>query len=129
MSEPNGVYEEELHRMSEAGFSLSFRMLDKQGNETQITMRGATSTAWKHVLKDRAEFLEGALKSGWEPIPARQSAPQSALAGNGHGVTNGAGATPQCRIHGAMKQSKKPGSWFCPKKNADGSYCDEKFDA
>jgi len=33
---------------------------------------------------------------------------------------------PKCKYHGAMKPSKKPGAWYCPKKLADGSYCDQK---
>jgi hypothetical protein len=32
---------------------------------------------------------------------------------------------PQCPVHRvAMKESRKPGSYFCPKKTRDG-YCDE----
>lgn len=34
---------------------------------------------------------------------------------------------PVCPVHNKpMKPSKKPGSFFCPGRNADGSYCDEK---
>ncbi len=33
-----------------------------------------------------------------------------------------------CAYHGSMKESSKvPGTWFCPKKMADGSYCKEKW--
>ncbi len=35
--------------------------------------------------------------------------------------------TPICEYHGAMKEStKRPGSWFCPHKMGDGSYCKSK---
>lgn len=39
------------------------------------------------------------------------------------------GEAPVCPYHGAMKESeKRPGTYFCPKKMADGSgYCKEKF--
>jgi hypothetical protein len=34
---------------------------------------------------------------------------------------------PVCPLHGAqMKPSQKPGAFFCPKKNEDGSYCKHK---
>ena len=36
--------------------------------------------------------------------------------------------TPTCVYHGAMKESTKiKGTWFCPSKMGDGSYCKEKF--
>lgn len=38
-----------------------------------------------------------------------------------------AGAPPTCLYHGPMKESdKRPGTYYCPKKLADGSYCKEK---
>jgi len=34
---------------------------------------------------------------------------------------------PTCPVHGSkMKPSRKPGSWFCPKRTDDGDYCPEK---
>ncbi len=37
------------------------------------------------------------------------------------------GETPVCEYHGPMKEStKRPGSWFCPAKMGDGSYCESK---
>lgn len=34
----------------------------------------------------------------------------------------------ECQWHGMMKESTKdPGTFFCPKKMADGSYCKEKW--
>lgn len=36
-------------------------------------------------------------------------------------------AIPVCQYHGPMKAStKKPGSYYCPAKMGDGSYCKEK---
>jgi len=35
--------------------------------------------------------------------------------------------TPVCPIHHTpMKASRKPGSYFCPKRTDDGNYCPEK---
>ena len=37
---------------------------------------------------------------------------------------------PICQYHGPMKEStKRPGSFFCPKRMGDGSYCKEKYPA
>lgn len=34
---------------------------------------------------------------------------------------------PRCTVHGKpMKASQKPGSFFCPRRLDDGSYCPEK---
>ncbi len=34
---------------------------------------------------------------------------------------------PVCQYHGPMKEStKRPGTWFCPQKMGDGSYCKSK---
>jgi hypothetical protein len=42
------------------------------------------------------------------------------------GPTKAAGA-PLCPVHKApMKTSQKPGTYFCPKKNEDDSYCRQK---
>ena len=79
--------------MQESGFSLSFRMLDGNGTETQVTFRGATASEWGDVLKARAAFVKAATEGGWQPIQLRQapqptSAPATAKApasnGNGH---------------------------------------------
>ena len=33
-----------------------------------------------------------------------------------------------CAWHGPMRESTKaPGTWFCPKKKADGSYCPSRW--
>lgn len=37
---------------------------------------------------------------------------------------------PNCPVHGsAMRAGKAPGSFFCPRKNSDGSWCDQKIAA
>lgn len=36
-------------------------------------------------------------------------------------------SAPRCQIHNKlMKPSRKPGTFFCPGRNDDGSYCTEK---
>src|SRR6266542_1189585 len=38
--------------------------------------------------------------------------------------------TPLCQWHGAMKESTKaPGTWYCPSKMGDSSYCHERWPA
>ncbi len=38
--------------------------------------------------------------------------------------------TPLCKWHGGMKESiKAPGTWYCPSKMGDGSYCQERWPA
>jgi hypothetical protein len=63
------------------------------------------------------------IKAGWETSKAgHRAAP--AEASQGAPAANG---TPICRVHGsAMKESRKPGSYFCSKKMANGEYCSEK---
>lgn len=42
-------------------------------------------------------------------------------------TATGKPAVPVCSIHNApMKPSRKPGSFFCPKRMDDGDYCPEK---
>ncbi len=37
---------------------------------------------------------------------------------------------PTCKWHGGMKESiKAPGTWYCPSKMGDGSYCQERWPA
>jgi hypothetical protein len=42
--------------------------------------------------------------------------------------TQAAAQTPVCQWHGAMKESTKAkGTWYCPAKMADGSYCQSRY--
>lgn len=46
---------------------------------------------------------------------------------NAHAPAAPAGGPPVCQYHGPMKESTaRPGTWFCPKKMGDGTYCKEK---
>jgi hypothetical protein len=43
------------------------------------------------------------------------------------GSTQSNGSAPLCPVHHKpMKPSRKPGSFFCPKRDDDGEYCDQK---
>jgi len=44
--------------MQEAGFSISFQIIDSQGRQCQITMRDENRDNWKEVLKTRAQVLD-----------------------------------------------------------------------
>ncbi len=38
------------------------------------------------------------------------------------------GETPLCQYHGAMRESSKvKGTWYCPSRMGDGTFCKEKF--
>ncbi|QQS46467.1 MAG: hypothetical protein IPM66_21600 [Acidobacteriota bacterium] len=56
-----------------------------------------------------------------EQIGAHPPGPQSST------VSTAPAVPPVCPVHKkTMKPSRKPGSFFCPGKNPDGSFCDEK---
>lgn len=73
--------------------------------------------------KFKARFIE---TFGAEAVEAALATAKPASAAP---VASGApaGGAPRCNLHNKpMKESRKPGSWFCPSKLADGSYCTEK---
>lgn len=56
-------------------------------------------------------------KFGGEDVPTPQAISVHADA-KGH----------DCEWHGPMRESTKaPGTWFCPKRKADGSYCPSRW--
>ena len=50
---------------AEAGFSVNFTMLDKEGASASLTFRGAVASDWRGVFRERGAFCEMALKHGW----------------------------------------------------------------
>lgn len=53
--------------------------------------------------------------------------PPSLFKNSRPGKTEQTDDAPVCQYHGAMKASTaRPGSFFCPKKMGDGSYCKSK---
>lgn len=106
--------------MAEAGFSMNVKMIDKFGQEVMLTFRAPQVNQAQTLLSHYENVVQHLLdKGGWQVSkgaarPAAAEAPAS----------NGA---PTCRVHGtAMKESRKPGSYFCSKKLANGEYCTEK---
>lgn len=70
------------------------------------------------------EALAALLERGYMPAePNPTPAPAAS------GAAPQPGQPPICVYHGPMKESdKRPGTWYCPKKLADGSgYCKEKY--
>lgn len=94
----------------EALFSACLRGTVK-GIDTQLTARGQTFPEFqRHVDAVHALFdAPAARPAGEASVGASAPAP---------------GETPTCLYHGPMKASTKaPGTFFCTKKLADGSYC------
>lgn len=76
----------------------------RHGQDVLVTLRG---TAFASV----AAQVDAA--AGWLDTP--HAAPPAAQ-------------TPVCAHHGAMKESTKaPGTYYCPAKMADGTYCKERW--
>lgn len=107
--------------MSEAGFCLNVRMLDEHGQEVQLTFRCTRASDSKGLIGHYSNTVKDLLQAGWQASkPGARSASPS-------GAGSDAGGVPTCPVHGGqMKPSRKPGSFFCSKKNADGSYCQQK---
>jgi hypothetical protein len=43
-------------------------------------------------------------------------------------AANGKSSAPLCPVHNTkMKASRKPGTWYCPRRDDDGEYCREQF--
>ena len=70
MSEQKQVSEQEQEVVvmspdGEAGFSLNWTMVDGGGAPVQVTMRGASVSDWKRVMRERAIFVDKARIGGW----------------------------------------------------------------
>jgi hypothetical protein len=92
----------------EAAFSITLKgTLD--GHEVLLTARGQT---WEEFAANVAR-LKGMLDAPAAPTPERRAPERTDAA-----------QTPVCPYHGTMKESTKAkGTWFCPAKMGDGSYC------
>ena len=85
--------------MQEAGFSVSWKMLDKNGIEKLLTMRGETADAAADIFGKVNQFTEQAITHGWRPLtqgtakpPAAPQAPAQAAQAATHTVPALAGA-------------------------------------
>ena len=87
------------------------------GHEVQVTLRD--------VDEERLLTRLAALLARYPAAPCggkgtRASAPAQTTATTDE--------PPKCLYHGPMKASTKaPGTWYCTKKNFDGSYCRERY--
>jgi len=109
--------------MTEAAFSLNVKMVDRFGQEVMLTFRVPMVNQAEGLLKHYEKVVENLLAANWQVSKGttRAAAPE---ASQGAPAANG---TPICRVHGSpMKESRKPGSYFCSKKLANGEYCSEK---
>jgi len=110
-------------QMGEAGFSINVKMLDPHGQEVMLTFRAPLASHADTMIDYYSNRMKKLIEAGWQPLKAAVRAPQESAPANGGGV-------PVCRVHGRqMKPSRKPGSFYCSSKLADGSYCTEKVDA
>lgn len=95
-----------------------------RGADLMITLRESNGTALLDKLDavlDRIERMGGVLKT------ARGGQAQGEASAPATGGMATGEAPPVCQYHGPMKPStKKPGSFYCPAKMGDGSYCKEK---
>jgi hypothetical protein len=98
------------HTLPEAAFSLCLKGR-LAGQDAQLTIRGASY----------AEFVANvAAVRGLLDVPAARE--------SGSPASPPAAETPMCEWHGAMKASTKaPGTFYCTKKKADGSYCTSRW--
>jgi hypothetical protein len=89
----------------EAAFSLTLKgKLD--GIETLLTVRAMSAEEFYRNLQQ----VRGLLDAPAQPAAVQSTEP-----------------VPQCKYHGAMKAStRRPGTFFCPKKLHDGRYCQGK---
>lgn len=58
--------------MQEAGFSLTFKMLDEHGGDYLVTMRAETAEGWPLVLQERKKLVDMALAKGWTLAVGRE---------------------------------------------------------
>ena len=106
------------------------------GGQAQPEQAPATKPT-KHVIKyelhgfpiettcyGKAEVITGLV----EKLRASGAVPPAQGATNAATKTGGQSKTPSCPLHRIpMKESRKKGTYFCPKKDEDtGDYCDEK---
>jgi len=109
----------------------NLRSIDGQNQQTapaelpafslQAEIEGFPFTVEFRGKAERLRAIVDALKSQGA-IPPAQPATRTAAA-----TTGAEDGPPKCPHHqAALKPSKKPGTWFCPKKNGD-DYCDYKW--
>ena len=96
------------HNFADAPASLTLKLSYRGYDDILFSLRDETGVALLNKLDKVLDHLE---QMGAEPAK--------------RGQQTGGGKV--CKYHGPMKESTKaPGTWYCPAKMADGSYCKEK---
>jgi hypothetical protein len=89
--------------LPEAPVSITLKAI-LHGHEVMVTLRGVDFASVKAQVEHASEWLSA-------HAPADHSTGQPSQ-------------PPVCQWHGTMKESTKAkGTWYCPAKMADGSYC------
>ena len=99
--------------LPEAPASANVRVLI-EGREVQVTLRDTD---------------EGRLLTRLAPLLARYPAACGGKGtGKGDAPAQTTGETPTCPYHGGMRESTKvKGTFYCPSRMGDGTFCKEKF--
>ena len=115
-SDPSPLTPSLPHSLPEAPASVNVRLCI-DGHECQFTMRDADEARLVERLQALlTRFPQQAKTTSEASVPPAQAQTP--------------GETPICPVHGPLKQSTKaPGTWFCSKKNFDGSYCQSRHPA
>src|SRR5262245_10154435 len=109
-SEPHG---EAIPALPEAPASVNCH-ITLEGRPVQVTLRDTDET---RLLTRLAALLRQYPIAQPPAQPPAHNAPQPTQ-------------PPVCQWHGAMRESSKAkGTWYCPAKMADGSYCKERWPA
>ena len=108
--------------MTEAPFSATAAVESPHGFQWLVTVRRGAEGGLEAAMATVETRL---LEKGYKPQERRQGAAQGTAT---PGSTGAPAAVPTCKYHGAMKTSDKaPGTYYCSKKLADGSYCPSRY--
>lgn len=102
--------------LPEAPVSITLRGTWR-GYDVLVTLRGTTFARVRGEVEAACQWLEAQTHGpqASAPTPVAAAPPR----------TNG--QAPVCEWHGAMKPSPRaPGTWYCPNKLGDGSWCKNK---
>lgn len=102
---------------TEAPYSFNVKCIDQSGFDAMFTIRDDHG---KQFFQRVSNLLAWLPANGYTPTAQRQA----------NGAPGQQAAGPVCPYHGPMKSSTKvPGTFYCPQKMGDGTYCKTKTDA
>ena len=95
--------------------------------EAPASVNAKLTIAGRDVQLTLRDYDEVRLLARLEEVLQRYPAPASpSFAHVGRPTPPPADAAPQCPQHGTLKASTKGKGWYCPHKNADGTWCATK---